>query len=36
MNKQELIDILNDDLKNDWLFKEADKSRKKYVGDEIH
>ena len=25
MNKNELIDILSDHSKNDWLFKEADK-----------
>ena len=36
MNKQEIIDILSDDTKNDWLFKEADKIRKENVGDEIH
>ena len=36
MNKQEIIDILSDDSKNDWLFKEADRIRKENVGDEIH
>lgn len=36
MNKQEIIDILNDNSKNDWLFKEADKVRHENVGDEIH
>ena len=36
MNKQEIIDILQDNTKNDWLFKEADKIRRENVGDEIH
>lgn len=36
MNKQELIDVLSDDTKNDWLFKEADKIRHDNVGDEVH
>ena len=36
MNKQELIDILSDNSKNDWLFKEADRIRHENVGDEIH
>ena len=36
MNKQEIIDILQNDTKNDWLFKEADKIRHENVGDEIH
>lgn len=36
MNKQELIDILSDGTKNDWLFKEADKIRRENVGDEVH
>lgn len=36
MNKQEIIDILQDETKNDWLFKEADKIRHENVGDEIH
>ena len=36
MNKQEIIDILNDNSKNDWLLKKADEIRKKYVGDEVH
>ena len=36
MNKQELINILSDNTKNDWLFREADKIRHKNVGDEIH
>ena len=36
MNKQEIIDILSDDSKNDWLFNEADKIRRENVGNEIH
>ena len=36
MNKQELIDILSDNTKNDWLFKEADRIRHENVGDEVH
>ena len=36
MNKNELIDILSDHSKNDWLFKEADKIRHENVGDEVH
>ena len=36
MNKQELIEILSDNTKNDWLFNEADKVRRANVGDEIH
>ena len=36
MNKQEIIDILSDNSKNDWLFKKADETRRKYVGDEVH
>lgn len=36
MNKQEIIDILSDDTKNDWLFKEADRIRRENVGNEIH
>lgn len=36
MNKQELIEILSDETKNDWLFKEADKIRHENVGDEVH
>jgi len=36
MNKQEIIDILSDNTKNDWLFKEADRVRHENVGDEIH
>jgi len=36
MNKQEIIDILSDSSKNDWLLNEADRVRKENVGDEIH
>ena len=36
MNKQELIEILSDNVKNDWLFKEADRIRHENVGDEVH
>lgn len=36
MNKQEIIDILLDNSKNDRLFKEADRIRHDNVGDEIH
>lgn len=35
-SKQEIIDILSDDNRNDWLFSLADKIRKEYVGDEVH
>lgn len=36
MNKQEIIDILSDNSKNERLFKEADRIRHEYVGDEVH
>ena len=36
MNKQDLIDILYDNSKNEWLFKEADRVRRENVGDEVH
>ena len=36
MNKQELIDILSNNSKNDWLFEEADRIRHENVGDEVH
>lgn len=36
MNKQEIIDILSDNSKNDWLFKEADRIRHENVGNEVH
>ena len=35
-SKKEIIDILKDDSQNDWLFSLADKTRKEYVGDEVH
>lgn len=35
-SKNEIIDILQDETKNEWLFKLADEYRHKYVGDEIH
>lgn len=36
MNKQEIIEILSDNTKNDWLFKEADRIRHENVGNEVH
>ena len=36
MNKQEIIDILSDSTKNDWLFNEANRIRRENVGDEVH
>lgn len=36
MNRDELIEILSSENKNDWLFKEADKVRRENVGDEVH
>lgn len=36
MNREELTEILSDNSKNDWLFKEADKVRRENVGDEVH
>ena len=36
MNKQEIIAFLRDDSQSDWLFKEADRVRRKVVGDAIH
>ena len=35
-SKKEIIEILKDDTKNDWLFSLADKVRKENVGDDIH
>ena len=35
-SKKELIEILQDESQNDWLFSYADKIRKEKVGDEIH
>ncbi|MBQ7449893.1 [bacterium] len=34
--KNEIIDLLENDSKNDWLFKIADKVRRENVGDEVH
>ena len=34
--KKEIIEILKDDAKNEWLFSLADKIRKENVGDGIH
>ena len=34
--KQEIIDILKDNSRNDWLFSLADRVRKDNTGDEIH
>lgn len=36
MNKNEIIEILQDDSQNDWLFKYADEVRRENVGDEVH
>ena len=36
MDKTEIIEILKNNTKNDWLFKEADKIRHENVGDEVH
>ena len=36
MNKQDIINILNDDSQNKWLFNLADKVRKENVGDDVH
>lgn len=35
-SRNDIIEILKDDLNNDWLFSLADKTRKEYVGDEVH
>lgn len=35
-SKDEIIEILQDDGQNDWLFSLADKTRKEFVGDEVH
>lgn len=35
-SREKIIDILNDDTKNEWLFSLADSIRKEYVGDEVH
>ncbi len=36
ISKNKIIEILNTDSKNDWLFNLADKIRKEYLGDEVH
>lgn len=36
ITKNEIIEILNTNKKNDWLFNLADEIRKKYVGNEVH
>lgn len=35
-SRNDIIEILKDDLNNDWLFSLADKTREEYVGDEVH
>lgn len=35
-SKQDIIEILKSDDQTDWLFDYADRTRKKYVGDEVH
>lgn len=35
-SRQEIIDILKDDSKNEWLFSLADNIRRENVGDEVH
>ncbi len=35
-SKQEIIEILRDDSKNEWLFSLADRVRRENVGDEVH
>ena len=34
--KQNIIKILSDDSKNDWLFSLADQIRHENVGDDVH
>ena len=36
LTKQEIVDILSNNSKNEWLFQTADKVRKENVGDEVH
>lgn len=36
LTRSEIVNILSDDSKNDWLFSYADKVRKENVGDEVH
>lgn len=35
-NREQIIEILKDDTKNEWLFSLADKTRKENVGDTVH
>ena len=35
-SREKIIDILNDDTKNEWLFSLANSIRKEFVGDEVH
>jgi biotin synthase len=35
-DREELISILRDDSRNEWLFSLADKIREKHVGNEVH
>lgn len=35
-SRNDIIEILKDDLNNDWLFSFADKTREEYVGNEVH
>lgn len=35
-SRNDIIEILKDDSNNDWLFSLANKTRKEYVGDEVH
>lgn len=35
-SKSQIIEILKDNSKNNWLFNLADETRKKYVGKEVH
>ena len=36
LSKQQIIEILQDENKNEWLFSLADQLRKENVGDEVH
>lgn len=36
LNKKEIVALLNDEKNQDVLFKQADETRKQYVGDEVH
>ena len=35
-SRNDIIEILKDESKNDWLFSLADKIREEYVGEEVH